>query len=266
MSKEVMAEYSQLLLIRSVKRAKERPTTSLEKHISKLPSALLEALTKEVEYAIHHVFKPLLNTYDIEREYMSYLTRYYIISRSAIAIMFLGYIEKGEVPEFKKFVVDITETYYDFVRCLQNLENTLTKDEIDTLSFMFLSACEYNLGMADRMAKLPLEVFDFLKRVEVSQLVGYASALDCVLSSASLVSLGDIELNERVKENLKTLVRWGESWANEVFNMCIRVGISNGDNVLKALPEVRKEFHKELEESFRWWAREKLKIPTKAEG
>jgi hypothetical protein len=264
MSRELLTEYPNLLLTKSIERAKEKPMTSLEEHISRLPLSLQEALIKEAQYIINHVLKPLLNSDNLEQEYIVYLTKYYVASRSLIFTVLLGYIERGEVPEFEKMFEDITKSYHDFIHDLQNLKNILTEDEIDILSFMFLSACEYNLGIAKRMTKLPMEIFSFLKIPELFQLISYANILDCILSSAIHVSLGDIKPNERVKENLKTLIEWGNNLSHEVFNLCIRVGISDGDNVIRLLPEVREKFLRELEESFEWWVRERLKMPYEA--
>ena len=265
MSRELLTEYPNLLLVKSIERAREKPETSLEKHISKLPSPLQEALTKDAEYIKEYVLKPLLNSVNLEREYVAYLTKYYVASRSLVFTVLLGYIERGKAPEFEKMVVDITRSYYDVVHDLQNLKDILTEDEVDTLLFMFLSACEYNLGIAKRMTKLPMEIFNFLKTPELHQLIAYANVLDCILSSAIMVSLGDIKLNRKVKENLKMFIEWGKSWSHEVFDLCIRVGISDGDNVIEVLPEIKEKFLKELEESFAWWVIERLKMPYKAE-
>ena len=254
MSKELLVEYPNLLLINAIEKAKVEPTTSLEKYIRELPPPLLDVLTRQREYIIDHILKPLLNTYNIIRDYTSLFTKYYVASRVLVSTLLLAYIEKGEIAEFKKFVIDIAKNYHNFRSDLQKLKDILTEDELDTLSFTFLSACEYNLGIADRMSKLEMDVFDFLKKAEVQQLVAYANVLDCVLSSASTVSAGDVELNDIVVKNLKLLINWATSWADELFNMCIRTGISRGYNVLEVLPEVKEKVLKEIGESLKWLA------------
>ncbi len=243
-----------MLFIETVRRAKERPITSLEESLSKLPSLFLEILTRQVEYIIHYILIPLLNSYDIKRDYVSFLNKYYLASRAMILTLLSGYMEKGEVVEFRKFVIDLAKYYHEFIVDMQRLRDVLTDEEFDDVSFIFLIGCEYNLGIANRLAKLEMEVYDFFKRPEVCQLIAYVIALDCVLSSAVVVSAGYIKPDDVVKRNLKQLIKWGSVWADEVFNMCIQMGISHGGNVLEVLPEVKEKLLKEMEEGLEWLA------------
>jgi len=252
--REALTEALSLLLLKSIKEAKKKPVTKLESRIAKLPSELLEALISEVNYIRDQIIKPFLNTLNVQKEYGRYLGKYYLLSRSLIFKVLLSYFEGGDVSELKDFAIDLTKLYYDHKADLQKLKGILSEDEIDTLLFVFLSGCECNLGMLDTIASTPLDVYAFLKRTEVLGLVAYAAALDFVLSCAYFVSAGEVELNNKVRDNLKHIIGLANDWAAEVFRRCIIVGISHGDNVLKALPELKEDVLKEIEEGLTWLA------------
>nr|MDO8076134.1 hypothetical protein [Candidatus Freyarchaeota archaeon] len=254
MSKELLMEYSNMLFLKAIKRAKKKPSTSLEKHLKKIHPSLLEVLTKQAEFIVNSIIQPLLNSYNISVEYIGFLNKYYFASKALIFTLISSYIEMGEALEPRKLIVDITKSYPAFMSDIKKLREILTGEELDILSFVYLVSCEYNLGLADKLSLTETDVFDFLKRAELQQLAAYANALDCVLTSALMVSTRDIEINDRVKENLKWLLKQALTWADEVFNMCIHTGISRGGNVLKALPEVKEKVLREIGESLKWLA------------